>query len=144
MYDCVSDCFRKKPKRAMEMFITIPILLAFYGMHLYLPSYADARALTLLNFNCTMMVITFDLMLLNMSAKPFMAIHPAFILLLVPLVATFVFKCEAQTEIYISMACALLGFVVYMQRMICLTVQYLDYTKRSFLFRHVQDKDKSA
>ena len=85
----------KKPKRTKEIFITIPIYLAIYGLHLYLPSYADARALTFLNFNFVMAVIVLDLMLLNMTARPFWAIHPAFLLLIVPLIAYFGFRVSA-------------------------------------------------
>jgi len=111
-------------------------------MHIFLPSYATARALTFLNFNFVMCVITLDLMLLNMTAKPFWAVHPAFILLVVPLLAHFVFKCNAQVEIYISMGCAAMGFTIYMLRMSCLTIQYLDFAKRSFLLRHLPDEKK--
>ena len=95
LQESISDCFRKKPARTWGILITIPILYAFFAMHIFLPSYATARALTFLNFNFVMCVITLDLMLLNMTAKPFWAVHPAFILLAVPLLAHFAFKCDA-------------------------------------------------
>jgi hypothetical protein len=111
-------------------------------MHLYLPSYETARALTILNFNFVMCVITLDLMLLNMAAKPFWGVHPAFILLVVPLLAHFTLKCDAQVEIYISMGCAAFGFAIYLLRMSCLTIQYLDFSNRSFLLRYLPDEKK--
>ena len=63
IYENVTDCMRKKPKRTLALFKTLPIFLSFYAIHTFLPSFQTARALTLLNFNFTMSVIVLDLML---------------------------------------------------------------------------------
>jgi hypothetical protein len=100
----------------------VPIFFLLYGLHYLLPSYESHRAITLLNFNLVMVLITFDIMLANMAAKEFMSVHPAFLLLIVPLLAYFVFKVSAQTEIYISMFCTAVAFGIYLLNMTLLAI----------------------
>ena len=92
MYESTADCLRKNSKRTWEVLIAVPIFYAFYIGHLFLPSYESARVITILNLNLVLAVVTLDLMLANMTAKSFMAYHPAFLLLAAPLIAHFLFK----------------------------------------------------
>lgn len=83
------DAYKKQPERTKQMFVVVPIFIVLYVLHTFLPSYASARAFTFLQFNLVMALVSLDLMLCTMSARPFMAFNPAFLLLVVPLVAFF-------------------------------------------------------
>lgn len=75
-----------------------------------------------------MALVSLDLMLTTMSARPFMALNPALLLLLVPLIAHFGLKVSPQIEVYISIGCAAFAFGLYALRMAILTIQYYDYS----------------
>jgi len=92
--DALIDAYRKKPKRTMQFIAPIPIVIILYVLHTFLPSFTSAGAITIVHFNLVMAVVTLDLMLCNMASKPFMALNPALLLLVVPLVAFFGFKVE--------------------------------------------------
>jgi hypothetical protein len=124
----IVDSYKKQPVRTKEIILPVPIVIALYAMHTLLPSFASARAITFMHFNLVMAVITLDLMLYNMAAKPFMALNPALLLLFVPLVAYFGFRVSPQIEIYISMGCAALAFFIYAMRMTIIAIQYFDYS----------------
>jgi len=76
----------------MQLIVPIPIVISLYVLHTLLPSYTSAGAITIIHFNLVIAVFTLDLMLSNMTSKPFRAFHPALVLLLVPLVSFFGFK----------------------------------------------------
>lgn len=101
IFENVTDCMKKKPKRTLEFFKTIPIFLSFYALHTFLPSFQTSRVLVLLNFNLTMALIVLDLMLMVMACKEFWAIHPSFVLLALPPIAHFVFGVSAGVEVFV-------------------------------------------
>jgi hypothetical protein len=132
----------KKPARTWSIFRTIPIYFSLFALHYYLPSYESHRALTLILFNLVMCLITFDLMLANMAAYDFMSIHPAFLLLILPLVAYFGLHVSASVEIYLTMGCALFAFGYFVLKMTLLAIQFYDYTGKRFLLNTNQEQGK--
>ena len=78
----------------MEFIAPIPIVIILYVLHTLLPSFTSAGAITIVHFNLVIAVVALDLMLCNMTSKPFMALNPALVLLVVPLIAFFGFKVE--------------------------------------------------
>jgi hypothetical protein len=86
-------------------------------LHTFLPSYASERAVTFLQFNLVMALVSLDLMLCTMAARPFMALNPALLLLVVPLIAHFGAKVSPKVEVYISIGCAAFAFALYLLRM---------------------------
>ena len=127
LFENFTDAYKKSAERTKQFFLTVPIFVALYALHTLLPSYASARALTFLSFNLVMTLITLDLMLCTMAAKPFMACHPALLLLLLSPAAYFGFGVPPQVEVYISAVCGALAFGLYSLRMVILTIQYYDY-----------------
>ena len=128
------DCLRKKSTRTLQHCFPIAVIYIMFFFHTYLPSYESHRAITLLHFNLVMALICLDLMLANMAAREFMCPNPFLLILTLPLIAFYLFKCSATTELYLSIFCVALAAGLYALRMTLLAIQFYDTTNKSFLF----------
>ena len=133
-YECVRDCFKKNPRRTWEYLMALLVFYALYFCHTFLPSYETSRVVTVLNLNLVLANVTLDLMLNNMSAKPFMAYHPAFLLLAAPLIAYFGVGVSAKVEFAISIAVTVIAAALFAYRQAIVAIQFYDFSQKSFLY----------
>ena len=129
------ESFRVDAKQSL--YYISPAVFIFslsYGLS-YTTSYANERAVLVLLVNFVMTNVIFSLMLTNMAKRPFTLVQPAYIFLIVPLIA---WAIDLYQEIYITRVCCVLAFCFFYMQVIIVSKQWLDYSGRTFFIASPQ------
>ena len=113
--------------------------MIFYLAMSTLPSYQEHRGIVILFVNYVMSVVTFNMMLHNMAGKKFSVLQSVIFLLAIPLLAYHVFGVSAETEKLLTIALTGLTFIVFFVRMVCISIQWGDYSGKPFFYIRASD-----
>lgn len=98
MDDGIGVAMRHDLRYSLKVFTPYMICVACYFGFSTLPSFTQQRVIPILFVNIAMSTITFNLMLSNMTGKPFKTIQPILFVLFVPLIAYHLCGCSAEVE----------------------------------------------
>ena len=134
VYDAIIDSLKADAKKAIYLFSPVLVCNGLYFAYTTLPCYEEQRGLVILFVNYVLASITLDLMVYNMTKKPFYALQPVLVLLLIPLVAHHVFKVDAVVERILPQILAVVAFIFFMVKIGTIAKQWVDFTGRPFWY----------
>ena len=84
--------------------------------------------------NYSIATIILNMMILNMAKKSFSPLQPAVLFIVTPILAYHVGGVSGETEKLLSQAMTVLAFLWFMAKMTVLSIQWCDYSGKSFWF----------
>lgn len=87
IFDALTETLKFDFFKALYNFLPVITCLSLFYAFTYLPCYNEQRGLIILLINYVISTITLNLMLFNMTGKPFSIIQPIILLPVIPLVA---------------------------------------------------------
>lgn len=97
-----------------------------------LPSYHEQRAILCLFVNFVLSNMTLNLMVHNMSGRPYPIFQKSVLLLLVPLIVYHGLGVSAETEVIVTRVITLVALLVFVWKMIVISVQWCQLTGKPF------------
>lgn len=95
-------------------------------------SYLHERAVMIVLLNGVLANSILGLMLSNMCKRPYTLLKSEYLLLVVPLVASYF---QLPQELYITRVCCFLAFLSFYVQMAIISKQWLDHSGRRFFVR---------
>jgi len=103
----------------------------FIAISQLLPCYPEQRGLTILMVNYVLSSIVVNLMVHNMTKKPFSVLQPTLLLLLVPFAFHFA-QVGPQVESMVTVGVTIVAFMIFMTKMSVLSAQWCQYAGKPF------------
>ena len=94
----------------------------------------EQRGLILMFFNLIIAVLTFNLMVHNMTGKSFSVFQPIVLLAVVPFVTHFYLDLPKEVDYRLPQVLTALILVIFVIKMSILAKQWCDYSKRPFWY----------
>jgi len=144
IFDAMVDSLKHDWKRAIYLYIPVLVCLSLFYASTTLPAYYEQRGLIFLMINYTLSVITLNMMLHNMTGKPFSILQPMLLLPMIPLAAYQFLGVGAEVEKLLPRAVTVLAWLIFVSKMGILSRQWCDYSDKYFwTIKKQPDADKT-
>lgn len=119
--DSLQDSLKHSVKKTIYFYVPVLFCLGIFFAMTQLPCYTTQKGLTLLMVNYVLSSIVLNLMVHNMTEKPFSIFQPTLLLLLLPFAAHYA-KVGADLEAMVTVFVTAAGFFIFMSKMIILSI----------------------
>ena len=110
MYENLGDCLKESVTQSLFYFLPAIVILALWYLLGSSASYLHERAVLIVLVNGVLANSILSLMLCNMCGRPFRQLRSEYLLLVVPLVASYL---QLPQELYITRVCCFLAYLSF-------------------------------